>query len=522
MRRQPITQTRGNVGRRPLAERRYSRRSRPSNMPAPVRGWNRRDGLAFMDSRFAVNLSNWFPRQNDCITRPGYSEHCDTGENAVVEMLLQYEFGAVAATLACVNGKIIDVTTSTPDELEGSLTSNLWSSTMLLGNMILANGADVVKKFDGSAVTDPAFTGVTLSDLIHVQTYKGRLYFVEKNTQSMWYGGTGSVAGALTEFDFGGVSSVKGNLVLTTHLKGDGGDGGNDDMFVALFASGDVLAYTGSNPGDAENWSLKGHYRIGRPLSRFGIVDTDDDVVITTSRGYVKLSQVLRYGNALPDKLLLSDQIQQAVTEAVDILGESDGWRAFMYPKGQMLIVTVPGVNDARHYHVQNINTKAWCRFDDFIAYCWSLQGDQPLFGGDSGKIYAFDDGTTSDNGVAIRCDAQPAWTPLGSPGYNKHVHFVKPYFVADTVPSVSVTTGTEYQSIGIGEFTAAGSGEFDEWDIAEWDDAQWAAPETVFTRLFPQNRLGDAIGVRIVVNVSAFSVKWNQTTIIHSPGGLL
>jgi hypothetical protein len=518
--------------RKPLAKRRYQRSpmtvdrrylktSREQSVPPPVGGWNRRDSLRSMRATDAVKLENWFPLQSECITRPGFSQHSDTEESSIVAQLIPFEYAANSKLLACTSGKIIDVTTDTPSDLETSLTGNYWSYDYIGGYVIMANGADVVKSYEGTTVADPAFTGVTLTNLNHVHSYKSRLYFVQKNTQSMWYGGVGAVAGTLTEFDFSSVAPIKGNLILTTHSKGDGGDGGVDDLFVAVFADGDVLVYAGSNPGDAADWALKGHYKIGRPLSRFSCANLADDIYIITDRGYEKLKELLQLGDVTPERLLLSSKIQQEVAEAVTDVGEDEDWRIISYVRGQMLIITVPDAGGSRRYHVQNINTQAWCEFKGFLAYSWATLGGNIYFGGTNGVVYQFDDGSANDNGTAIRVDAQQAWQSFGYPGRNKTASLVNPTFETSLLPAISINLGQNYEPISLSPAEPVDnppSGGV--WGVGVWGEAEWGTGPTLRDRWYSRNAIGHQIGMRMVMNVSSARVRWSDTNYIYQLGG--
>ena len=518
MRRQPVS-----VRRRPVRERRFQQIANVRPLPPPVGGWNRRDSLENMAPTDAVFLRNWFPRQSDVITRPGYSEHCDTEEGGAIEIsqLIPFEYEASTKLLACANGKIIDVTTATPSSLATGLSGNLWSYDFLSGVMLLANGADVVKSYNGTAIANPAFTGVTLSNLNHVSVYKSRPYFVEKDSTSMWYGATGAIAGALTEFDFAGVAGIQGNLLYTTHLKGDGGDGGQDDIFLAVFRGGSVLAYSGSNPSDPTDWELIGHYQIGRPVSRMAYLRADDDVWAITHRGYEQLSRMAKFGDSYSQKELVSNKIQLEVNERIQELGDDDDWRVAIFPKYQMAMFTVPRSGLARVNHVMNINTGAWCEFN-IPSFSWALLAGNMYFGSNDGKIYEFGDGSVTDAGTVVRADAQPAWNQLGSPGYIKHVDLMRPFFFSREEPSVSVNMAADYDSIGLAGFIPAGTSNDAVWDTAIWNTAIWANKERTFAKWYSRNATGEAIGMRVAVESENFQTRWNQTTVVFKTGGIL
>lgn len=502
-------------------EQRGARVVRTKMLPPPVGGWNARDALSMMRPEDAVGLKNWFPRQSDVITRPGYSLHCATGvTGSSVTQLIPFEYGSYSALIACAGGSIVDASTSTPSSLATGLGNSDWSYDYIGGYVLMANGADVVKSYNGVAIANPAFTGVTLTTLNHVSVFKSRAYFVEANSQSMWYGGIGAVSGALTEFDFSTVASVRGNLIITTHLKGDGGDGGQDDLFMAIFAGGDVLAYTGSDPGDATNWSLVGHYHIGRPLSRLGHARLDDDAYVVTSRGYERLGELTKFGNTLPERLLISSKIQQAVLGDIAAVGANADWRVSLHPAGQMLIVTSPLQGTARRYHVRNINTNAWCEFGDFLAYSWTTFAGDCYFGGAGGKVYAFDNGSITDNGAAIRCDAEQAWTSLGAPGLTKHVQLIKPFVFSGADPALSVNVGSDYAPVTLAAFTSGDASQQSVWNTGVWNVATWGYGQQTFANWYSRNAIGEAIGFRVAVDAEADRVMWNQTVMLYTIGG--
>ena len=57
------------------------------------------------------------------------------------------------------------------------------------------------QQYDGSTVSNAAYTGIADDNkLVDVCVYKERLFFVEKDSASIWYLPVGTVTGALTEF----------------------------------------------------------------------------------------------------------------------------------------------------------------------------------------------------------------------------------------------------------------------------------------------------------------------------------
>lgn len=519
MRRQPMG---GN--------RRFQRVSTVRTLPPPIGGWNRRDSLQSMAITDAVQMDNWFPEQSSVVSRPGYVEHCDTGEVGTVQQIMPYEFGTTKKLLCAVSQKILDITTATPSTLDATLSAGgeFFSFDSLNGTMFLCNGLDAVRTFNGTVVATSTFSGTTLADLNSVHTYKSRVYFVEKDSQRMWYGGVQAVSGALTDFDFGVTAGLVGNLLFTTHLKGDGGDGGADDVFIAVFEGGDVLAYSGSDPGDPTDWSLIGRYRFGRPLDRLAYLPAEDDVYVITDRGYEALSRMLQYGESYSDGAIVSNKIQLEVTDRIIEIGPNSGWRISRYPREQMMIFTIPRTGEARSMHVLNINTGAWCQFTGFLPTAWGLMNGMAYFGeaGDgvsvTAKIYLFGSGATDDNGTSIRCAAQTAWSSWGSPGVIKHVQLLKPFVSSRANPSISINVGSDYNPLYLGTFSGTTAATAAVWDEAIWNQVVWSNADQTFARWFSRNAVGEAIGLVLAVDASQFESRWNQTTVMYTVGGYL
>lgn len=472
----------------------------------------------------AVFLRNWFPRQSFCVTRPGFSLHCNVGTNAAISCLIPFENQTSTKLLAASSGGIYDATTSSPSTLATGFSNDNWSYAYLSNVALLANGADAVRTYNGTAIASPTFTGVTLTTLEHVSVYKSRAYFVERNSQRMWYGGVAAIAGALTAFDFSTVASIEGNLVFTASLKGDGGTGGQDDVFVAVFEGGDALAYVGSNPGDPTDWALIGHYKIGRPLGRLAYTAADDDIYVVTDRGYERLSEVTKYGRSLPEQRLLSNRIQGAVADIIKSSGASLSWRVCLYQRGQMLLVLAPS-SGARRHHVQNINTGAWCEFRGIDASSWGVLNGDAYFGHISdGRIYAFDDGSPTDNGVAIRCDAQQAWTDMGYGSLNKEIKAVRPFIFGAYQPAMSVNVGSNYNEIPLAQFSTAEASSTLTWDSFDWDTVSWANENEEQSQWFGRNAFGSVIGARVTVDINSTggAIEWNSTQVLFAIGGYL
>ncbi|MGA1023207.1 MAG: hypothetical protein ACO3S8_00715, partial [Aquiluna sp.] len=109
----------------------------------------------------------------------------------------------VSELVAAAGGTLYDATGSSGVVLESGLLGNKWQTTVINGRMILVNGVDAPRIYDGSTVTIGTYNATypteTLvpSKLVQVCQYKSRLYFVERDSTNVWYGDTATITGNL-------------------------------------------------------------------------------------------------------------------------------------------------------------------------------------------------------------------------------------------------------------------------------------------------------------------------------------
>lgn len=507
----------------PLRRPAQTRVSRSYSAPAPVGGWNRREARAEMPAEDAVFLDNWFPRASDVVTRRGYSQHCATGENDNVETLVELHTGTTQKLLAAVNGKLIDATTSTPSTVGTGFSSDRWSATVFNGRIFLCNGTDAPRDWTGSTLTTTAWTGPSSNnDLNHVLAYKSRLYFIQKNSQKFWYGGVGSVTGALTEFNIADIGNFGGNLIALQAITQDGGDG-VDDLFCAFLSSGEVLIYQGSYPGDA-NWALVGVFRIGKLIDGRAVCKVGSDVLAVTYDGYMPLTRVLAFGRAGGKQNAVSDKISLAAQEVVRLFGGNSGWQAMIYPKGQMLIVNVPYSSTLAYQHVMNLETGAWCRFTNMNAYCWATFADNLYFGAAGGIIYKADDGN-SDAGAVIQADGQTAFNYMGARTNVKRWTAARPIFAANGKPSLQLGLAVDFDDTTPASqaYASGAAADTAAWDSAVWDVAVWGEGDNQLYKEWQSvGGIGRCASLRVKTSNNDKRVYWNGVDYIFEPGSFL
>lgn len=492
----------------------------PVTRPAPIGGWNSEDPKQAMPFSDAIKLVNWFPRQRDVVSRPGWSVFCDLGTGLPVRRLMPFEYGASTHLIAASGGSLFDATTSSPSTLKTGCNNDYWSWCQLGGRLFMANGGDTLQVYDGASVSNATFTGVDLSTLNFVHVHKKRFYAIKKNSQSVFYGDPSAITGVLQELDLSTVGKFAGNLKLVATVSTTGG---NDpqDMFLAIFESGDVIIYSGSDPGDAADWAEVGTFKVGRPLSRFGILPVGNDIILLTDKGYESLRVSIPNGLAQPRQKLLSNKIQQAVASAINSTGVSDDWSIEIWPIGQMQIIQLPP-SAPQDQHVRNFNTGAWCEFSGLNASTFARFGQRFLYGSRSGVV-RWMGAQDTDDGKSIRCDAITAWDAFRNGAYKKQHLLQKLNFETYKLDQVNVSLGIDYQEPQVGDATYVGaSSEVSIWDTVEWDQCYWSG-ETETVQIWMKNAgTGQYSALRVFVEVKEFEVAWNSVTYLYNSGGII
>lgn len=513
-----------------LAQMRAARAQKPRSkvvsLPAPVGGWNARDSLAAMDIKDAVSLINLVPRNTAVQLRDGFSQHA-TGLGSNVETLIAYSGGATDKLKAIAGGSIYDATATGAvgaAELSG-LTNSRWQYVNVTtpgGSFIeMCNGADGVYTYDGSTWTDrsASITGVTAANLININLFKNRVWFIEKGTLKAWYLPTQSITGAANVLDLSAFCQRGGYLMAMATWTVDAGYG-VDDMAVFITSNGEVLVYRGTDPSSASTWSLVGVWWIGSPVGRRCYVKYAGDVLIICQDGVYPLSAALQSSRVNP-KVAITDKIQPAMSNAVTLYGGNFGWQLMPFPQQNLLFLNVPvAAGNSQQQYVMNTITGAWCQFQGWNANCWEMMGNELYFGGAGYVGKAWD--TTTDNAGSIFIDGLQAFSYFGSSGQQKRFTMMRPTFFLNSTLTVNGNINVNFDETApassISTVTFSGS----VWDSGTWDSSTWTDALSVSNGWQGCNGVGYCGAPHIQANINGASLQWVSTDVVLEPGGIV
>lgn len=497
------------------------------SIPAPTGGWNSRDPLDAMPQDCAYQLDNFFPETGTVSLRSGHVEFCDTGEGDPIQTLFSYSGASDEKLLAAVNGKIYDVTSGTVGAaLATGYAKDVWTWTNYASGggtfLIGANdsGSDVPFVYDGATITDVAVTGVTDTDLSQVVLHAQRVFYVERNTLSVWYTTAGAYQGALTQFDFGPLCRKGGSINAIGSWTRDNGAGGADDLLCIVTTQGEVLLYSGIDPSTAADWQLKGIFTVGLPVvGPRCLVNTGPDMVLFCADGFQPLSDYLQYGETRAGSTDLARNIGNSAQEAVALYRSEPGWQGILYSDSSMMIVNVPQTGGTFWQFVANTTTGAWCRFKGLDGYCWGRLEGNVYFGGASGIVYKAFTGAT-DNGSDIVAEMITSFQYVGGRGVNKRFTMCRPVLQTNGQLQYGLNVAVDYANPSplavVNSNVPAGS----VWDTAIWDAGIWSTEDLSLQRVWSGvSGIGYAVAVHMLISTHTISVNVNSFDLMYEQG---
>jgi hypothetical protein len=479
----------------------------------------------------ALVLENWYPRTSYCEIRGGYSSFA-TGLTNNGKTLAVYNKTNGASQMFCATqAGVYDASISGAVPASLAARTNGKHQHVNFGDgtnnyLIMVNGADKPLYYDGTtwiavdAASSPALTGVTSSTLVHVNVFKGRLFFIPVNSLAFYYLAAGAAGGALTKFALDGEAPRGGYLMAMATWTVDGGNG-PDDRAVFVTSEGDLIVYQGTNPSSASSWAKIGSYFVGKPLGRRCFEKLGGDLVLLTQNGAFPLSKALQSAT-INYTSALSDKITKAFNDAARSYSGVFGWKATVYPNQAALIVNVPQAEDGTHeQYVMNTISGSWCKFTK-----WNAE-DFAVFNGDlyfTAGTVVYKAWTGNIDGVNdIIAYGKTAFSYFGSTGDLKQFTGFQPVLAVNGSLSFLADIDVDF---GDGPITTTAtytvvSGAL--WGVGRWNQDYWApGVEVVKQWNSPAEYPGYCAAGKVKIATNSLTVQWMASTYIFQRGGML
>lgn len=403
----------------------------------------------------------------------------EVADDEAVESLPVWEGMTGRKMFAAAGGALWDVTASQAafPVLTG-LGSDRWQHVNFVNAaatyLYMVNGVDAPVHFNGSAWATPTINNITEADAIGINVHKKRIWFVMRDSTKAAYLDVDAIQGDATEFDLGSTFTKGGVLMAMATWTRDGGSG-PDDYAVFISSMGQIALYQGTDPDEAETWSLVGVFDAPPPIGRRCFARYGADVLLITIEGVYPLSQVLSVDKSQAKRVAITLNISNAMNTAAALYRDNFGWEICIYPKGTRLFLNIPlAEGEAAEQYVMNTLKPAWCRFRNHNACCWAVFGENLYFGGSNGGVFRADIGS-ADIDQPIVAVGQTAYGAFQQPGTLKRFTMLQPLVTADGTdrPSLGISTDfNETQELSTSNVSQASSSAL--WDSAQWDVASW------------------------------------------------
>ena len=395
--------------RRQPVDPQVAQRHQAMTIPAPTRGLIESENLAYMQPGGAMQVDNWFPTIRGLRLRGGCTRWCDLHEGLdddddarePVISAFEYVDGNNHRMFAGQPTDLWDVTTDTPVLVQSGMLSGNYAAAQLSNAggrwMLVVNDAgDGPLRFDGTTwvtlaagdLTGPG--GIPRAKLVYVWKYRNRLFYIEQSSMNAWYSGIDEHEGELNIIPLSGAATKGGKLLFGATWSIDAGDG-IDDKCVMVTDLGEILVFTGSNPGDAASWRQEGRYQIAPPLGMNAWINLGGDLLIATVEGIVPVSKAITKSATELQLAAISYPINRSWREQV-LEKREYHWSMEKWDEQGGLFVATPGSKtNKRHAFAANSVSLAWCRIWGWDVWCWIRMRGDMFFGTGNGLIMQAD-----------------------------------------------------------------------------------------------------------------------------------
>lgn len=514
--------------------------AQPAHWAAPTGGWNALDAIAAMPASDAVRLDNLFPETSYIRLRNGSQTwYAVTGAVSPIESLMTYSSvngdRLLAALVAGTNSYILDVTQQTNAVIfnqsgggaqweyvnfatpggqfwvgvNGTGTANGVGIQWIWNGNMLSQAVQGSNSIDASVPT----TAVPWSMIC---AFQSRLFFCSDSNLYLYYLPVNVYQGEVHAMDLGSLLTLGGSIAFIGTWTRDDSTLGMNDLLVIGTTNGEILTYRGVNPDDPSNWFLAGRFVVGRPVAGHRqLVRLGPDMMLICEDGFQSLSNYIAMGQSKALTTAISRKIGNAVTQAVLVGKDLQGWGACLYPTKNVLLVNVPQPGAGFQQYVVNTMTGSWCRFLGLNAWCWTIFADQLFFGGDNGLIVQADTGG-SDNGQPIAFDMITAFQTFGVM-QQKRATMCRPFMIASGrwYPVMDVNVDYTIQPV---KAALDVSSNVTTWDQFNWDQADWGSTGTPQHDWYSVDGIGTAFAVRFTGTAFSANLQLMALDLAYEP----
>jgi len=504
------------------------------SIPAPVGGWNARDGLANMEITDAEFMVNWYPEATAVRTRRGSDYYASSLPNQV-ETIFSYAGGTRLKILCAASQTIIDITTvgntgtvAAGRTVASGFANSRWQyinvGTPGGSYLIAVNGSDARQIYDGTNwYAGSASAGATAFTIppSNVCLYNRRVFYTEAGTlRFIYHDNVNAIGGSVHAFDLSSQMDRGGYLVGIDTWTRDGG-AGMDDLICFISNRGQVAVYSGIDPGSptGSDWVRLGIYNMPAPMSYRSTAKVGSELVVFTEAGLAPMSSVVN--GTLQQKSYITQKISKAINDAVRQYRDNWGWEVHYHTPDNMLFLNIPiSTNSSQQQFVMNVDTGSWCRYKGWPANTFENHNNALYYGGNSLVIQA--ETGSNDLGNDVSNDVKQAASTFGLPGRLKHFKMFRPQIASDGDLPLQMGIDVDFSNLVPQNVPSPTPIPLAEWDVATWDDYYWADDVFAQPRWLSAAGIGTWGQVRMTGAVNVETIEWTATDIVFEPGEIV
>ena len=476
-------------------------------IPAPVGGWNTKDPLVSMEEKYATYLENLVPTTKSVIRRKGSKKVNTIFSNKEVKGLFSYNATDGTSTIIAtgnstfVNAKTSADLVSTTAEEKPTITSDKWKADQFCNRMYFVNGLDQCCVYDGTNVKKAAYVpydetteeeveGVIFSNVSH---YRTRIYFVQSDSLSLWYGGLNYIQGHLTEYDISSLVTQGGRIVYAGASTNEVGTI-DANLFCVITSTGEILVFSGYSPS-SETWEIVGHFYVSPvlPTSKGDCYfNYGSDIHMITREGVISVSAVL---NGVKDSLneakykSLTDLISSEFSTEINASKALFGWQGCYSPSNNLILINIPKENLATHeiYYEQFVMqtiSQGWCKFTGVNGERWVESDGALYFVTPTGTLYQYTgdydyyDESNPSVETSVTARLETAYNALGVPTLNKKLGLIKPICKSIHFGTTALGVKMDYYTLLEATIPDIPGGKPARWNVGRWDLGAWGDEE--------------------------------------------
>lgn len=471
------------------------------------------NGSAYFDGWIdSIRITKGLARYGGAFTAPTTAFPTDdvTGQ---VRTLVEHK-GVTARKMIAITteGTAYDVSATAASSLSAAgYADGRFQTANFNGYTFGVNGTDTPWRYDGSSWLATGFTGLTLTNLINVANVRNRLWFCEKDSANVWYGGIGSVTGTLTEFQLSQIASGGYCMAIGSWSRDSGA--GADDVTVFIMDTGQVIVYEGD---PASTFSLVGKYQAPEPIGRQCTVKIGGELILITKSGFLPVSSIY---TGLGDVRAIDvwGVVAPGVEADYKLYGTLEGWHGVFH--GGLAYFNVPTSDSAAKQYVLNTRNNAWTTYD-YPVYAFSPFGDDLYFSERNVGTIDKQSGIT-DNGAAITCLMRGGFSYPGGASTNQQYTAMRPNLSAKGSVTGRLTVDPDFaeRTLTGDALTIVSGGGGTPWG-SPWGSS-WGSRATNPESWFTVNGMGRSVGAVLEINTSASDFALDSIDLLARAGNI-